>query len=105
MSNLVRTEFVQIMKGLVKKGINFNMWTEDFEGNVGINIIGKNGNMVDISQYMSPVEYDAKAGKYRVIPVGLSIMYRNKMGSDTFDEGNDVDGFLSDILEFIGEEQ
>lgn len=105
MYNLVRTEFIQIMKELVKKGIDFNMWTDDFNGNVGINIIGKNGNMVDISQYTSPVRYDDKTAKYRVIPIGLSIMYRTKMGSDTFDEGNDVDGFLSDILEFIGEEQ
>lgn len=104
MHNLVRTEFVQIMKELVKKGIDFNMWTDDFDGNVGINIIGKNGNMVDISQYMSPVAYDAKTDRYREIPIGLSIMYKPKNGRETFDEGNDVDSFLLHILEFIGEE-
>ena len=99
----VRNEFIQIMKELVKKDIDFKMWTDDFNGNVGINITGKNGNKVDISQYMSPIEYDKKTDKYRVIPIGLSIMYKTQTGRKTFDEGNDVDGFLSDILEFIEE--
>lgn len=99
----VCNEFIQIMKELVKKDIEFKMWTDDFNGNVGINITGKNGNDVDISQYMSPIEYDEKTNKYREIPIGLSIMYKTQIGRKTFDEGNDVDRFLSDILEFIEE--
>lgn len=96
-------EFIQITKKLVKKDIEFKMWTDDFNGNVGINITGKNGNKVDISQYMSPVEYDEKTDKYRCVPIGLSIMYKTQIGRKTFDEGNDIDRFLSDILRFIEE--
>lgn len=92
-------DFIQMMRELVKRDIEFQMWTDNFNGNVGINITGKSGNNVDIAQYMSPIATSDEEIKMR--PIGLDIQYKTKLGSKHYDEGNDVESFLSDILKFI----
>ena len=99
----VHEDFTKIMKELVKRDIEFKMWTDSFNGNVGINITGKNGNKVDIAQYMSSTDERETDGRYKCVPIGLSVMYKTKLGRKVFDEGNDVDAFLSDIIAFIGD--
>lgn len=95
-------DFIKMMRELVKRDIEFQMWTDSFNGNVGINITGKNGNNVDIAQYMSPISISDE--EIKMHPIGLDIKYKTKLGSEHYDEGNDVESFLSDILKFIEEE-
>lgn len=92
-------EFVGITKEIVKSGMDFTMWTDTFNGNVGINIKNENGDLVDVSQYMSP--YTDNNGEMKVRPIGLSILYKTRNGSKRYDEGCDVESFIKEIKTFL----
>ena len=72
-------EFLEIVKYICASKYDFTMWTDKFNGNVGIYINADN-KAVDICQYMSPISDES------YVPIGLNIMYKNN-GIKTYEEG------------------
>ena len=86
-------DFLEIVKYICASKYDFTMWTDNFNGNVGIYINADN-KAVDICQYMSPIS----DGSY--VPIGLNIMYKNN-GIKTYEEGGNAKERWEEIVNFL----
>lgn len=94
----VCSDMKNLITRFVRDGIEFDMWSNASDGNVGVTLHNSFGDeVVSVSQYLSPVK-QMLGGKFKCRPIGLSVWF--VIDNDCF-EGSFDDELYKKIVNSI----
>ena len=94
----VCSDMKNLITRFVRDGIEFDMWSNTSDGNVGVSLHNSFGDeVVSITQCLSPIR-QMLGGKFEYHPIGLSVWF---VIDDDFFEGGLDDELYEKIVNYI----